>query len=59
MILHPACLMRVITLTRTAGTWVVVKIMVPRWIPITIRHLISGVPKKGTRILTTAHMDSI
>ena len=28
-------------------TWVVVKIMVPFWISIIIRHLISRVPKKG------------
>ena len=28
-------------------TWVVVKIMVPFWIPIIIRHLIFRVPKKG------------
>ena len=27
--------------------WVVVKIMVPFWIPIIIRHLIFMVPKKG------------
>ena len=27
--------------------WVVVKIMVPCWIPILIRHLIFRVPKKG------------
>ena len=27
--------------------WVVVKIMVPFWIPIIIRHLIFRVPKKG------------
>ena len=28
-------------------TWVVVKIMVPFWIPIIIRHLLFRVPKKG------------
>ena len=28
-------------------TWVVVKIMVPCWIPIIIRHLTFRVPKKG------------
>ena len=28
--------------------WVVVKIMVPCWIPIIVRHLIFRVPKKGT-----------
>ena len=27
--------------------WVVVKMMVPFWIPIIIRHLILRVPKKG------------
>ena len=27
--------------------WVVVKIMVPFWVPILVRHLISRVPKKG------------
>ena len=27
--------------------WVVVKIMVPFWIPVVIRPLIFGVPKKG------------
>ena len=38
--------------------WVVVKIMVPFWIPIiVIRHLIFWVPKKGTIILTTTHID--
>ena len=28
-------------------TWVVVKIMVPFWVPIIIRHLLFRVPKKG------------
>ena len=28
--------------------WVVIKIMVPFWIPIIIRHLIFRVPKKGS-----------
>ena len=27
--------------------WVVVKIMVPFWVPIIIRHLLFKVPKKG------------
>ena len=27
--------------------WVVVKIMVPFWVPIIIRHLLFRVPKKG------------
>ena len=35
--------------------WVVVKIMVPFWVPSIIRHLISGVPKK-TLILTITHV---
>ena len=38
------------------GIWVVVKIMVPFWIPIIIRPLIFRVPKKGTIILTTTHL---
>ena len=29
------------------GMWVVVRIMVPFWIPIIVRHLIFRVPKKG------------
>ena len=37
--------------------WVVVKIMVPLWIPIILRHLIFRVPK-GTTILTTTHVQS-
>ena len=32
---------------RVLCIWVVVKIMVPFWVPITIRHLIFRVPKKG------------
>ena len=36
--------------------WVVVKIMVPFWVPIIIRHLLFRVPKKGTIILTTTHV---
>ena len=39
--------------------WVVVKIMVPFWVPIIIRHLISRVPKKGTTILSTTHIVGI
>ena len=31
----------------TSNTWVVVKIMVPFWIPIIIPHLVFRVPKKG------------
>ena len=29
------------------GTWVVVKIRVPFWVPILTRHLLFRVPKKG------------
>ena len=36
--------------------WVVVKIMVPFWVPITIWHLIFRVPKKGIIILTSTHI---
>ena len=35
----------------------VVKFMVPFWIPVIVRHPIFRVPKKGTIILTTSHMD--
>ena len=36
--------------------WVVVKIMVPVWVPKIIRHLLFRVPfKKGPLILTTTH----
>ena len=31
----------------TSYIWVVVKIMVPFWVPIIIRHLLFRVPKKG------------
>ena len=41
---------------QTFHIWVVVKIMVPFWIPIIIRHLIFRVPQKGTIILTTTHL---
>ena len=34
-------------LRSSVNIWVVVKIMVPFWIPIIIRHLIFRVPKKG------------
>ena len=37
-------------------TWVVIKIMVPFWVPIIIRPLIFWVPQKGTIILITTHM---
>ena len=30
-----------------AGMWVFVKIMVPFWVPIKIRHLVFRVPQKG------------
>ena len=37
-----------LTRSRLPGSiWMVVKIMVPFWIPIIIRHLIFRVPKKG------------
>ena len=36
--------------------WVVVKIIVPFWIPIIMRHLTSRVPPKGIIILTTTHI---
>ena len=39
--------------------WVVVKIMVPFWVPIIIRHPILMVPQKGTIILTTTHIGII
>ena len=35
------------TLGDDIGTWVVVNIMVPFWVPSIIRHLILRVPKKG------------
>ena len=35
----------------------VVKIRGPFWVPIIIRHLIFKVSQKGTRILTTPHID--
>ena len=38
--------------------WVVVKIMVPFWIPIILQHLIFGGPKKWITFLTTTHVDS-
>ena len=31
----------------------------PSWIPIIIRHLIFRVPKKGTTILTTTHIEGL
>ena len=37
-------------------TWVVVKVMVPFWVPIIIRHLLFT--QKGTIILTTTHLKS-
>ena len=40
------------------NTWVVVKTMVPFWIPIIVWHLIFRVPQKGTKILTTTHLRS-
>ena len=32
---------------QSSAMWVVVKIMVPFWVPIIIRHLLFRVPKKG------------
>ena len=40
------------------STWVVVKIMVPLWIPIIIRHLRFEGTQKGTRIVTTTHSNT-
>ena len=37
--------------------WVVVKIMVPFWVLNMLRHLKFRAPQKGTRILTTTHID--
>ena len=34
-------------ITPTVSIWVVVKMMVPFWVPIIVRHLIFRVPKKG------------
>ena len=34
----------------------IVKIRVPFWVPIMIRHLLFRVPQKGTIILTTTHV---
>ena len=39
-----------------ASIWVVVKIMVPFWVLIIIRHLLFRVPQKVTIILTTTHI---
>ena len=36
--------------------WVVVKIAVPFWVPIILRHLLFRVPQKGTIILTTTQV---
>ena len=36
-------------------TWVVVKIMVPFWVLVIIRHLMFRAPKRGPN-LTTTHM---
>ena len=37
-------------------TCVVVKIMVPFWVLIIIRHLILRIPQQGVIILTTTHI---
>ena len=39
-----------------SSNWVVVKVMVPFWVPIIIRHLLFRVPKKGL-ILTTTQLN--
>ena len=39
--------------------WVVVKIMVPFWVPIIIRHLLFRVPKIGNIILTATHTQRV
>ena len=36
--------------------WVVVKIRVPFWVPIIIRHLLFRGTQKGAIILTTTHV---
>ena len=36
--------------------WLVVKIMVPFWVPIITRHLLFRVAQEGTLILTTTHV---
>ena len=41
---------------KTYAIWVVLKIMVPFWIPIRIRHLIFRVHQKRTIILTATYM---
>ena len=43
--------------TTHPNTWVVVKIMVPFWGPIIIRHLLFRVSQKGRLILTTTYME--
>ena len=42
--------------TASRTMWLVVKIMVPFWVPIITRHLLFRVAQKGTLILTTAHV---
>ena len=46
------------SLRGTLSKWVAVKIMVPFWVLIIIRHLIFRVPQKGAIILTTTQMSS-
>ena len=43
-------------INRRSFIWVVVKIMVPFWVPIVIRHLIFRVPQQGTTISTATHL---
>ena len=42
---------------RRIPMWVVVKIIFPVWVPIIIRHLLFRVPKNGTLLLTTTHVE--
>ena len=42
-----SCFQLALELKVLLNTWVVVKIMVPFWVPIIIRHLLFRVPKKG------------
>ena len=41
---------------RFSSLYMVVKTMVPSWVPIIIRHLLFRLPQKGTVILTTTPM---
>ena len=52
----PKALYSVVFGPKSLNIWVVVKIMVPVWVPSIIRHTLFRVPKKGTLILKTTHM---